>query len=161
MISYIVIFIASFLPLNHPIHVSMTNIEYIKSKKEYTITVKVFSDDFQNNIKALYNVDLHLGEENELANTSNIITKYFNKALIVSFDGEKQNLQYVSRKMNFEATWMVFKITDKEKIKKIDIKNDIMNEYYRDQTNLLIFTKGEFQKAFNLDYKDTEAKISL
>ena len=121
MISYIVIFIASFLPLNHPIHVSMTNIEYSQSRKEYEITVKVFSDDFQKNIKALYNIDLNLGEENELANSPQIITKYFNKALNISFDGKKQNLQYVSKKMNFEATWVVFIIKNKEKIKKIDV----------------------------------------
>jgi hypothetical protein len=139
----------------------MTNIEYNKNKAEYEVIVKVFSDDFQKNIKALYNTDLNLGKANEANNTVDLITKYFNKTLNISFDGKKQNLVYVSKKMNFEATWVVFKLSYKNKIKNIDIKNNIMNEFYKDQTNLLIFTKGDLQKAFNLDYNDIDAKIEL
>ena len=36
-----------------------------------------------------------------------------------------------------------------------------MNDFYKDQTNLLIFTKGDLQKAFNMDYNDVDAKIEL
>jgi len=161
MIAYIFIILNIFSPLQHPIHVSMTNIEYHKDKAEYEIIVKVFSDDFQKNIKALYHVDLNLGKPNEATNTVDIITKYFNKTLSVNFDNKKQNLIYISKKMNFEATWVVFKLSSKNKIKNIDIKNNIMNEFYKDQTNLLIFTKGDLQQAFNLDYNDIEAKIDL
>lgn len=161
MIAYIFIILNFFSPVQHPIHVSMTNIEYNKNKAEYEVIVKVFSDDFQKNIKALYNTDLNLGKANEANNTVDLITKYFNKTLNISFDGKKQNLVYVSKKMNFEATWVVFKLSSKNKIKNIDIRNNIMNEFYKDQTNLLIFTKGDLQKAFNLDYKDIDAKIEL
>ena len=161
MIAYIFIILNFFSPSQHPIHVSMTNIEYQKDKSEYEVIVKVFSDDFQKNIKALYNTDLNLGKANEAKNAVDIITKYFNKSLNISFDGKKQVLVYVSKKMNFEATWVVFKLSSKSKINNIDIRNNIMNDFYKDQTNLLIFTKGDLQKAFNLDYNDIEAKIEL
>ena len=161
MIAYIIIILNFISPSQHPIHVSMTNIEYHQEKAEYEVIVKVFTDDFQKNIKALYNVDLNLGKTTEAKNTVGLITKYFNKTINISFDGKKQNLVYVSKKMNFEATWVVFKLSSKSKVKNIDIRNNIMNEFYKDQTNLLIFTKGDLQKAFNLDYNDIDAKIEL
>jgi hypothetical protein len=139
----------------------MTNIEYVAEKNEYEVIVKVFTDDFQKNIKALYNVDLNLGTPNEAKNIQEIIMNYFNKSLIISFNNEKQKLHYVSKKMNFEATWVVFKLLNKEKVNKINIENNIMNDFYRDQTNLLIFTRGSFQKAFNLDYNDIKAEINI
>ena len=161
MISYILLILTFIVPSQHPIHVSMTNIEYKKDKGEYEIIVKVFSDDFQANVKNRYKLDLNLGKTNEAKNAVDIITKYFNKSLNIKFDGKKQNLVYVSKKMNFEATWVVFKLSSKQKVQNIDIRNNIMNDYYKDQTNLLIFTKGDFQKAFNFDYNDIDAKIEL
>jgi len=148
--------------MKHPIHVSMTNIEYNSTNNSYNIIIKVFTDDFEKNIYNLYKVNLNTNKENEYNNYNKIVSNYVNKYFIIKFDNKRHKLNFVSKKSNFEATWLSFKLSDVEKtVKNTEIINNIMNQFYRDQTNLLIFTKEELQKAYNMNYSDTLVKFSL
>jgi len=145
-----------FSPLAHPIHVSMTNIEYNSKEKKYDIIFKVFTDDFDNNIKALYKTSLNTEKTDENKEYEIIVSKYFNQFFKVKFDNKIYKLTYISKKSNFESTWLNFTIKPlKINQKKIEITNNIMNQYYKDQTNLVIFTQNKFQKAFSMNIKDT------
>ena len=162
MFKLIYISLIALLPMKHPIHVSMTNIEYSVSENSYNIIIKVFTDDFEKNIYNLYKVKLNTEKENEYTNYSKIVSKYVNKYFKMSFDNKVYKLKFISKKSNFEATWLNFKLSEVGKtVNKAEIINNIMNQFYRDQTNLLIFTKDDLQKAFNMNYTDTIVKFSL
>ncbi len=162
MFKLLYILLIALLPMKHPIHVSMANIEYIASDNSYNFTIKVFTDDFEKNIYALYKVELNAGKENEYKNYGDIVSKYVNKYFKIKFDDKAYKLKYISKKSNFEATWLSFKLSGVNKtVNKAEITNNIMNQFYRDQTNLLIFTKEDLQKAFNMNYTDTIVKFSL
>ncbi len=162
MFKLIYISLIALLPMKHPIHVSMTNIEYSISENSYNIVIKVFTDDFEKNIYNLYKVNLNTEKENEYINYNKITTKYVNKYFKISFDNRHYKLKFVSKKSNFEATWLSFKLSEVNKtVNKAKITNNIMNQFYRDQTNLLIFTKDDLQKAFNMNYTDTIVNFRL
>ena len=162
MFKLIYISLIALLPMKHPIHVSMTNIEYSVSENSYNIIIKVFTDDFEKNIYNLYKVKLNTEKENEYSDYSKIVSKYVNKYFKMSFDKKSYKLKFVSKKSNFEATWLSFKLSNLSKtVNNAEIINNIMNQFYRDQTNLLIFTKDDLQKAFNMNYTDTIVKFSL
>ena len=140
----------------------MINIEYNFTENSYDIIIKVFTGDFEKNIYNLYNVKLNTNKENEYINYGQIVSKYVNKFFKISFDNTPYKLKFISKKSNFEATWLNFKLSGVSKtVNKAEIINNIMNQFYRDQTNLLIFTKQDLQKAYNMNYTDTIVKFSL
>ena len=162
MLKLLYISLIALLPMKHPIHVSMTNIEYNATDNSYDIIIKVFTDDFEKNIYNLYKVKLNTEKENEYQNYANIVSKYINKYFKIKFDNKTYKLTFISKKSNFEATWLSFKLSGISKtVNKTEIINNIMNQFYRDQTNLLIFTKQDLQKAFNMNYTDTIVKFNL
>lgn len=162
MFNVIYILLLALMPMKHPIHVSMTNIEYNKTEKAYNVIIKVFTDDFEANILQLYKVNLNTSKENEFANYNKIASEYVNKYFKINLDDKNYSLKFLSKKTNFEATWLSFKLSDvKATAKNAEIINNIMNQFYRDQTNLVIFTKEEFQQAFNMNYTDTLVKFNL
>ena len=139
----------------------MMNIEYIDDNN-YEITIRVFSDDFGKNIKALYNVDINMNDSLDILKNKAVIEKYFKKNIAVLFDNKKAEMQLISHKTNYQATWFYFKLSiNKNKYKKITIKNKVMNEFYKDQTNLLIFTKNKFQKPYNMNVNDTIVSFKI
>ena len=162
MLNIIYISLMSLLPMQHPIHVAMINIDYNTSDNTYNIIIKVFTDDFEKNIYNLYKVKLNSEKENENNDYNNVVSKYINKYFKIRFDNKLYKLNFMSKKSNFEATWLKFKLSGVSKVvNKAEIINNIMNQFYRDQTNLLIFTKEDLQKAFNMNYTDTIVKFSL
>ncbi len=151
-----------FLTLWHPIHVSMTNIEYFPQEKGYIVVVKVFSDDFTKNIKRIYNVDIDLSDAISIDKNKTVLEKYFNNALQIKIDKKTKNLILISAKTKEQATWFKLKMSlNKKDAKHVTVKNKVMNEFYRDQTNLLIFTKKNKQKAFSMNVNDTIADFSF
>ena len=54
----IVLFLFSFF---HPVHVSITSIEYIEGKNSFEVSFKLFWDDFEAIIASKYDVLLNLG----------------------------------------------------------------------------------------------------
>ena len=162
MFKLIYISLIALLPMKHPIHVSMTNIEYNITENTYNVTIKVFTDDFEKNIYNLYKVKLNTEKKNEYSDYGKVVSEYINKYFKISFDNKHYKLKFISKKSNFEATWLSFKLSDVSKtVNKAEIINNIMNQFYRDQTNLLIFTKQDLQKAYNMNYNDTIVKFSL
>ncbi|MFC2121950.1 DUF6702 family protein, partial [Bacteroidota bacterium] len=45
----------------HPLHVSLTNIEYQKEDKTFKIAFKIFTDDFEEILNRKYSVVMNLG----------------------------------------------------------------------------------------------------
>jgi len=162
MFKIIYISLIALMPMKHPIHVSMINIDYSKENRSYNIIIKVFTDDFEKNIYNLYKVKLNTEKDNEYQAYNKVVSDYVNKYFKMSFDNKRYKLKFISKRSNFEATWLSFKLSDvSSTVNKTEIINNIMNQFYRDQTNLLIFTKDDLQKAFNMNYTDTIVKFSL
>ncbi|NPA67446.1 MAG: hypothetical protein GXO50_02435, partial [Chlorobi bacterium] len=70
----------------HPVHFSVTNMEYNEQNKEFDISIKLFADDFEKIVNRNYNVVLNLGKENCLKNAGEYIDKYVKKHFIIIFD---------------------------------------------------------------------------
>jgi len=148
----------------HPVHVTVTNIDYISEKKEFVISMKVYIDDFETIVKHNYQVDLNLGKESELTNSSDYISKYVleNFALITNdIDKTKKRLVFSKKEIVDLSVWFYFTFKCKAKIENLEIKNSLMIDLYNDQTNLLIFTYFGFQQAIEYNNNRLLEKINL
>jgi hypothetical protein len=150
MISWVISVIFSISLSYHPVHVSVTNIEYNKSTENFDIAIKIYQDDFERSIKNYYGVDLNLGKADQLSGYKEFINKYISKNFrIIVNDKDKTDRKLVFKefKINELAVWLYYEYKKVDKVKSITIKNTFLNDLYFDQSNLLIFTHQDFQKA--------------
>ncbi len=150
--------------LQHPVHVSLTNIEYKKANKNFELVFKIFTDDFENALKNKYGVTTHLGTEKEVKQTNEYIKKYILenfRFLINNRDQTSQRLKFLRKDFNTEATWLYYEFIPPTNIKSVTIKNTILNQLFNDQTNLVFFSYLDGQKAYRLDNIVTEKHIEF
>ena len=143
-----------FILVFHPVHVSVTSMEYNKGEKIFLVSFKVFTDDFETIIERKYGVALNLGKDNELKNTNEYFNRYFRESFSFIINGEElAEPVYLEKKMNDIAVWLYYMYPTSGNIEKVEIKNIIMLDMFRDQSNLLIFKYNDFEKGFIFDRK--------
>ena len=63
----------------HPVHLSVTNIEYNFSDNNFEISFRFFADDFQNIISQKYSIEINLENININKKSQAHITNYINE----------------------------------------------------------------------------------
>jgi len=146
----------------HPLHVSLSNIDYNKDKQNIEIAIKLFDDDIEAAIYKDYNIILHLNSENEYFNTDSLINNYINNNFILSFNKSlKQKMKFVKREKKLDAYWFYFVVEVKDNTESITIKNTLLTNVYNDQKNLITYKSDNNEKGYIFDKNKTVYKIEL
>lgn len=148
----------------HPLHVSVTNIEYKPENESFIVSIKLFTDDFEQIILKKYNEKLNLGSDNENSKTSELINNYVKEHLLIQVNNTKnlvKNVYLVKKEMNVEAVWLYYEIPFEEKISDIKIRNTLMTDLFTDQRNLVFLVCGNTEKAEMYNNTEIEKKFKI
>ncbi len=143
----------------HPVHVSYTNVEYNVEKKQFDILFKIFVDDFDKILQKKYNVFLNLEKGKRLKDYDKIISKYIIehfKIVINNKDYTSARLKFTHSELKEKAIWLRYTSKYKGKSKRFEVRNSLMTDLYRDQTNLLIFSYLTYQEAVRFTNNKTK-----
>lgn len=161
-LTIIVLFLTS---ASHPVHISVTNIEYNEQTKSFNTSIRLFIDDFEQIIYNKTSVKLNLGKENEHKNSKTYIDNYCKENLEIIFDSDKnisKKMIMTEYKVNSGENTVTIYYKIKEQIpQKVEINNKLLNDLYSDQKNLLIFTCKNTQEAIKFDFSKTNAKFTI
>jgi hypothetical protein len=131
----------SFLLFLHPIHLSVSEINYSEKDKALQITSRIFLDDLELSIqKQLNKPDLDLLEPGKDFTTEKLISDYVLQHLSVKLDGKIQKLNFLGFEREDPAIICYIEIENIKKFKTIEIKNDVIMETHNDQSNLVHVT---------------------
>lgn len=158
MICFLSYIIAGYMSLfSHPLHVSLTSIEYSSDAKMLSIAVKVNTEDFELAMAHNYEIILNLNKKNELKDCDKYINNYFVQALqIIVDDKDKLKLTLNRKESEEESTWLYFNIPYKEVPRQITIKNALLLDTFMEQTNMVILSLNGKEKGFKLDFNNRE-----
>lgn len=137
--------------LEHPMHVSITNIEYKQDKKCFDISVKIFTNDLEDAILKKDGKRLMLGQKDEVQNSAEAVCSYILDHFSISVDKKeisKKKMLFKEKKINDGAIWVYYELSGIEKASSISIKNSILMDIYSDQTNMVIFSFNDTEKGF-------------
>lgn len=161
--SFLVI-LFSFLGL-HPVHLSVTNIEYVENQKKFEISIRVFINDFEKIVDYQNNIKLNLGTSKELPKANYYIDKYIFKHLKIKINGSyiPESKFLLKKKEKKDVTlWLYYEVkNNKKNISEIEVFNNLMTDLYRDQKNMVILTIFGKQYAFTYNFKKNTNKITL
>jgi hypothetical protein len=134
----------------HPLHVSVTEIEYNEKEKRLEVMMRVFIDDLELALRSRFNKP----EMDILAPTSPTLDEMMNEYLKdhfkITLDNKVQKTSYLGHERDGEAFVFYVEVPNIKKWKEIVVTNDIIMEMYDDQSNLVHVTVRGKVKSLRL-----------
>ena len=145
----------------HPYYVSATEIEYSHPDKEIQVACKIFTDDFEQALKAMYHTKIDLYHPQDKALLNKQITGYIQKHLHLKADNKTVTLNYIGYEIEGEAAWCFFSAGNILAVKNIEVFNDLLYEYKKEQVNMMHTRVNGDRKSARLSYPDTSMQFSF
>jgi hypothetical protein len=150
------------LGLLHPVHVSVTNFEYVSSEKSANISFKVYPHDFELAFIHNYNLRLNLGTDSIHPQWEKYIKIYLDKMFIVKVNNKNTvPLVFRNYEVQDESILLNFKAPINQKIKSIQIEDAFLLDVFENQTNLLILSVDGKEKGYNLNFQNYKVDFKL
>ena len=134
----------------HPVHVSLTGIEYDKMNQVYSVFVKVWSDDLDADIN-LWNGESgrKTGDEKEIYN------KYLTDRIMIIEDGKQLTMTLLNSETDGIEHRFNLEASGSRKVKNVTVINRIMTRLYEDQANMLLFSFNGIEEGYRFTSADT------
>lgn len=134
----------------HPIHVSVTEIEFDEKDKALEIMMRVFIDDLELTLRNSRN-EPELDILNpEGAAVDQMMKDYLRTHFKISLDNKLQKTNYLGHEREGEAFIFYIEVPDVGQWESITIQNDIIMNTYDDQSNIVHVFKGDKVKSLRL-----------
>ncbi len=159
MIKYLTISLFSLLL--HPVHVSMSSMEYITQDKGFRITVRMYSDDLLLDLLNLYELPEQNIADHVYTGPDDIYEDYINEKLKIKINDKQHTARLLeTEKLEIETIMRLF-VEYEGEIKSIDISNTILTAIYLDQVNLFIYKDEKNELAFRFSGTYLKEKLNL
>lgn len=143
----------------HKFYVSVTQIDYVPSKKRIEITHRIFIDDLEKALEKKYNKKMYLTSTKELPEAEMYIKNYLKDNIKISINKKPQEIRYLTREMEGDVLIFYTKIAISKKINNFDIFNSLLIDVYKEQQNIVHLNINSNKNSFLFTNSDTEQKI--
>lgn len=134
----------------HDYYVSITQIEYVKDKKEVQIISRIFIDDFEKLIRKRYDPDLTLEVENESPKVDFYIEKYLNEKIKIKINNQDIDATFIGKEYEGDIVYCYLQIENVETIETFEITNQVLFDLYAEQQNIVRTKINDRNKSFIL-----------
>jgi hypothetical protein len=149
----------SFL-LFHPVHESMTSIDYMPDKKSFRVIVKMNFDDFVLDSKQKVTGEISK-TDNNISQHKNVMEKYLKEKLTLTANGRFLEGKLEDMRIQDLDVISVMKYGSVRNPVMLDVKNQILTDLYSDMTNMLIIKINDFEEGIKLTSEILEKSVKL
>lgn len=147
----------SFLLWVHPIHISVTEINYNEKSKSFQIVSRIFVDEMELGVRAqLKQPDLDILEPKNGSTTQVLIQNYLAQHFKIKIDGKPTKQIFLGFEKEDVSLVCYIEIENVKKLKTLEVMNDVVTEIHDDQSNLVHVTYKSPVKSVRL----TREKVS-
>jgi hypothetical protein len=147
--------------LFHPVHVTLTSIDYVPKMGSFKVFVRMNFDDFLLDCKL--NGDNILNKKFSVNDSlsKDIMEKYLGEKIIITVNekplsGELKDINLIDNEISINLMYSTMK-----KPKTITVKNLIMTGLYKDQSNMIILKIDDFEEGVKLTADKTEQTFTI
>jgi hypothetical protein len=134
----------------HPIFVSVTEIEHNTKEKTLEISCKIFTDDFEKALRATYKTSVDLLQPKDKNAMNKLVADYVQKHLLIKVDGKAATLQFLGYEQDEEGIESYYQVNNITSVKKLDITDNILFEYKKEQISIIHTTINGNKKSTKL-----------
>ena len=140
----------------HPIHVSVSEMDYNPETHHVEVGVRIFVDDLEHALETEGAPTLRLGTSQEAPKARDYLLAYLRQHLRVEANGKALPMDFVGYSVNQEVTWCFVEVKDLPSDQEaLRICNTVLLDAFDDQTNIVYFRSGG--KQTNLLLRKGEA----
>ena len=143
----------------HPLFVSVTEIEWNAPEKSLEISCKIFTDDFGKTLRQQYKTNVDLLKPKDKPAMEKLVSDYVQKHLQLTADGKKLALQFLGYEQQEEGIVSFYQVNNIASLKKINITNNILYEYKKEQLGIIHVSVDGNRKSTKLN--NPEEKCSF
>lgn len=133
----VVLFVLSSAFTFHKFYVGVFQVDYFKEKKAVQITARLFIDDLEKALHKKHNKHFYITTKDEVADANTYIAKYLDEKLKIKINNKIQTIQFLTKEQEDNIVICYLKINFKDKIKDLEITNNVLSDVFTDQQNLL------------------------
>jgi hypothetical protein len=146
----------------HPIHVSVTEIEFDEKDHALEIMMRVFIDDLELSLRnSLNQPELDILNPGKGKTTDLLVSDYLKAHFKISLDSKPQQTKYLGHERESEAFIFYIEVSDVKTWKTISIYNDIIMATHDDQSNLIHVYVNEKVKSLRLTQNTPGDKLAF
>lgn len=146
----------------HPIHVSVTEIEYSEKHKSLQIVSRIFIDDLELSIRAKLNDEtLDILHPKTGLTTDKLVQDYLQDHFRVRLDGKPVKINFLAHEIEDVAIICYLEIEGVKKLKTIEITNSVIQETHNDQSNLVHVTYKGPIKSLRLTRENPTGSLDI
>ncbi|MEP6949933.1 MAG: DUF6702 family protein [Ginsengibacter sp.] len=145
----------------HPFYVSVTQIQENAKERILEITCKIFTDDFEKDLRKDFNTHVDLLNQADKPAMGKLVNEYIRTHLQVSVDGKPSLLQYVGYEQDEEAVECYFQVNNIAVNKSLAIIDNILFDYKPEQVNIVHVTVKGTRKSMQLVNPDSRASFDF
>jgi hypothetical protein len=134
----------------HPIFVSVTEIEHNAKDKILGISCKIFTDDFEKALKSAYKTYVDLLRPKDKNAMNKLVADYVQKHVLIKVDGKTVALQFLGYEQDEEGIVSYYQVNNITSLKKLDITDNILFEYKKEQISIIHTTVNGIKKSTQL-----------
>jgi hypothetical protein len=150
-----------FFPALHPLHVSVTEIDFDEKDKALEITMRVFVDDLEQTMRTRLNKPEMDITEPQGITVDQMMAPYLAEHFQVSVDGKLQKVKYLGHEKEGEAFIFYVEVAGVKKVKTVQVMNNIIMETHEDQSNLVHVTVRGKIKSMRLTKDNQTDKLTF
>lgn len=150
----------------HPLRLSLCEIEYVSSKQELSINLKLFLTDVNEAIVFDPNsTELAFCQPNEPARANQLLMDYVNQFFYVKANGKTVDLNIKRKRLSGEgentALWIYFEHAQPAPLVSLEIKNAVFTDLFFDQNNIVYVHVGGASKSMMLNKKTPKHQLKF
>ena len=147
--------------VHHPIYVSVTEIEHNAKDKTLEISCKIFTDDFEKALRQTYKTPVDLLNAKDKNAMNKLVQAYVQKHLQIKIDEKTVALQFIGYEQEEEGIISFYQANNIPSFKKIDITDNILFEYKKEQISIIHTIVNGNRKSTKLVNPEEKASFAF
>lgn len=145
----------------HPYYMSVTEINYNVNEKQIEVACKIFTDDFESTLESACNCKIDLYNAADTTFTHKQIAAYITRHLHIKTANIPVMLHFEGYQVEGEATWCYFSAPAAQQPRNIEVFNDLLYQYKKEQVNIVHAKIGGNRKSERLAFPDNRIQFDF
>jgi hypothetical protein len=146
---------------NHPIFMSVTEIEHNAKTKSLEISCKVFTDDFEKHLRTIYRTKIDLLDLKTHETMNKFVNEYIQKHLQIVVDGKQVSMKFLGYEQIEEGIYSYFEVQNITAVKTLNITDNILYDYKSEQISLIHATVNAVRKSTKITNPESKVAITF
>ena len=147
--------------LMHPVHVTLTSIDFVPDTGTYNVFVRMYFDDFLTDSKLNGNTVDSIDFYSGTSASRDATEMYLSKKLIIKVNEKPVSAKLLEMKVADNEISMNLEFKVGRRPVAIIVKNLILTDLYADQSNMVIVKVNDFEEGVKLTSDFTEQTFKI